>query len=64
MKCEGAETLLRAVIDNDEGVVGAIRRERWLAGQSPEYLQELADSAQILAIITGRCLASKRVTVT
>ena len=59
MKCEGAEQLLRAVIDNDEGVAGAMRREKWLAGQDPAYLQELAHSLQVLSVLTLRALYSK-----
>ena len=54
MKCPGAETLLRAVIDNDEGVAGAIQREAWLAAQPPGYLAELADSLGVLLAITDR----------
>lgn len=59
MKCEGAEQLLRAVIDNDEGVTGAMRREKWLAGQDVVYLQELADAAHVLRVLTERALDSK-----
>lgn len=61
MKCPGAETLLRAVIDNDEGVRGAMKRQRWLEGQSPAYLQELADSCYVLRQLAERALESKRV---
>jgi len=59
-KCPGAETLLRAVIDNDEGVDGGRRRERWLAGQDASYLTELADSCRVLGQIVTRALDAKR----
>ena len=58
-KCPGAETLLRAIIDNDEGADGAIKRERWLMGQDVTYIVDLADSARILAIIAERCLDAR-----
>jgi hypothetical protein len=58
-KCEGAETLLRAIIDNDEGADGASKREKWLAAQDAGYLQDLADSARILTTITERVLTAK-----
>ena len=54
MKCPGAETILRAVIDNDEGVTGALRRQAWLAGQPSAYLAELADSLTVLAVMVDR----------
>jgi hypothetical protein len=60
VKCPGAETLLRAVIDNDEGVDGAIRRQRWLAGQDPAYLQELADACGVLLGMTIQALETRR----
>lgn len=61
MKCAGAETILRAVIDGDEGVSGAIKRARWLAGQSPEYLQDdLGDSCQVLMRMCLTALDAKR----
>ena len=60
-KCPGAETLLRAVIDNGEGVRGAIKRNQWLAGQSPEYLQELADSCGVLAQMAVKALEARAV---
>jgi hypothetical protein len=53
-RCPGAEMLLRAVIDNDEGVEGAVRRERWLEGQSPGYVQDLADSLHVLYQVACR----------
>lgn len=59
MKCEGAETLLRAIIDNDEGVAGAMRRERWLAGQDITYLQDLADAAQVFSTVVSRVTVAK-----
>lgn len=59
-KCPGAETLLRAVIDNDEGVQGAMLRERWLEGQDISYLMELGDSLSVLATIVGRVLDRRR----
>lgn len=59
MLCQGAETLLRAVIDNDEGVDGAIKREKWLAGQPVDYLMQLHDSLSVLRTITGRVLEAK-----
>jgi len=55
-KCPGAETILRALIDNDEGVRGLQRRQSWLDGQTAEYLQELADSAYVLMVMCGRAL--------
>jgi hypothetical protein len=58
-RCPGAETLLRAVIDNDEGVQGAIRREHWLGGQSSGYLQDLADSLHVLYQVTCRLLEER-----
>jgi hypothetical protein len=58
--CPGAETLLRAVLDNDEGVDGAVKRERWLAGQDIEYLMQLSDSLTVLGTITARVLLEKR----
>jgi hypothetical protein len=62
-KCPGAETLLRAVIDNDEGVSGAIRREKWLAGQDIAYLLELGDSLTVLTAIVARVLEGRRARV-
>ena len=59
MKCAGAETLLRAVIDNDEGVRGAIRRDRWLAGQDVTWLQEFADSCQVLLTMCTRAMEAR-----
>lgn len=48
-KCPGAETLLRAAIDIEgETPQSWQRRMRWLAGQDPAYLHELADSCQVL----------------
>jgi L-asparaginase II len=61
VKCPGAETLLRAVIDNDEGVGGAVKRARWLAGQDPAYLIELADACTVLARMAARGLEDRRV---
>jgi len=59
MKCPAAETLLRAVIDNDEGVRGAEKRARWLAGQDAGYLQELAHSCQVLMTLADRALEAR-----
>lgn len=59
MRCESAETLLRAVIDNDEGVKGAIRRENWLAARDVGYLQDLADSLRVLLTVTERVYGAK-----
>ena len=60
-KCPGAESMLRAVIDNDEGVRGAARRQAWLTGQSPAYLTELADSCHVLMAMCREALDSRRV---
>ena len=59
VKCEGAETILRAIIDNDEGAGGAIKRERWLAAQNAGYLEDLADSVTIMKTIVDRVFAAK-----
>ena len=59
MRCESAETLLRAVIDNDEGVEGAIRRENWLKARDIGYLQDLADSLRVLLTVTERVFGAK-----
>ena len=59
MLCPGAETLLRATIDNDKGVDGAIRREKWLSGQPAEQLLQLHDSLTVLATVVGRVLDGK-----
>jgi len=59
VKCEGAETLLRAIIDNDEGADGAIKREKWLAAQDIGYIQDLGNSARILLTIAERVFEAK-----
>lgn len=60
MKCAGAETMLRAVIDNDEGVRASLRRQQWLNGQDPAYLQELADSCQVLLTMCTQAMEARR----
>jgi len=51
--------MLRAVIDNDEGVGGAQQRAAWLQGQGPAYLQELADSCQVLLTMCIRAMEAR-----
>jgi len=59
VKCPGAETILREIIDNDAGVGAAIKRQKWLNGQDPAYLHELADACTVLALMATRALEAR-----
>ena len=55
MKCPGAETLLRAVINEDEGV------QSWLDGQDISYLNELIYSCAVLGTMAIRAREDQQV---